>query len=367
MLLAARVLARQGRARWRRDQEAFRQDLMQAIDQYDDLSDKYLDSSGVHFTHLRDSLDQAKDVVNSAASKLSGSLTGLEHETMGQREMLRQLVEELLQIAEDNEQEKQAAGLHKFTQETENIIKEFVATVETLKNGGDAIATKFSHMRGQVESVSQLLGDINQITSQTDLLALNAAIEAARAGEAGRGFAVVAEEVRNLAQRTSTFSEEIGSLLLDIRNSIDDVGDAVSQAADTDLSVAHQSQENVGSMWQEMIQLNDRATQQSQRITMISEKIHELVMQGVMSLQFEDIVRQLIEKINEHTESMEEFQKSYVEVHKDRDAGNGLERFKMRNERLQALLSRSHTQIYDMSHTAISQNNVDDSGEVELF
>ena len=57
---------------------------------------------------------------------------------------------------------------------------------------------------------------INEIAARTNLLALNAAIEAARAGEHGRGFAVVAGEVRQLAHRTKTATDEIGVMVREI-------------------------------------------------------------------------------------------------------------------------------------------------------
>jgi methyl-accepting chemotaxis protein len=77
------------------------------------------------------------------------------------------------------------------------------------------------------EPITDFIDLIRQISSQTNLLALNAAIEAARAGEHGRGFAVVAEEVRRLADSSSTAAEEVAKTVQFIRNQVRDVSETM--------------------------------------------------------------------------------------------------------------------------------------------
>lgn len=107
-------------------------------------------------------------------------------------------------------------------QDVYKVGETLTATIDSIEHQASNIESSSLVVQELVDasdSISKVLTVIRDIAEQTNLLALNAAIEAARAGEQGRGFAVVADEVRLLASRTQTSTEEIRKMVERLQHS----------------------------------------------------------------------------------------------------------------------------------------------------
>ena len=186
------------------------------------------------------------------------------------------------------------AGFQEFAVKTSETLRQFVDSVVDNSKLAMSLVEMTDRIATQMGEVRDMLNEIEGIAKQTNLLALNAAIEAARAGDAGRGFAVVADEVRELSGRTNHFSQQIRGSLLKMQGSIESTEAAINQMAAQDMTFALTSKGDVEQAMDGINAMNQRTGEAICELNVIGEQVERVVNQAIMSLQFQDMLTQLL-------------------------------------------------------------------------
>lgn len=259
---------------------------------------------------------------------------------------------------------------HNFANKTSETLRQFVDSVIENSRLAMSLVEMTDRIISQMSEVRGMLGEIEGISKQTNLLALNAAIEAARAGEAGRGFAVVADEVRDLSGRTSHFSQQIRGSLSKMQTTIEATEQAINQMAAQDMTFALTSKSDVEQAMAGINEMNRRTSEAVLELNTIGEHVETAVNQAVMSLQFQDMVTQLLGHVSTRLAVLDEISAD------ERQMGDLLHGNGSPAETLHALAAIcSHVDHISQKIDVISQKTHSSpvaqtgfaSGEVELF
>jgi len=171
------------------------------------------------------------DVRQAAAQVASGSLemttsTGQmaaaaqaqSREAMNVTAGMAEMTLSVRRVADNADQSAKAASQTlDAAQKGEEAVRNNLAGMQQIRVQAQTISKKIKALGDRSLEISDIVGTIQDIASQTHLLALNASIEAAGAGEAGVRFAVVADEVRKLAERANQATKDITALIRNVQ------------------------------------------------------------------------------------------------------------------------------------------------------
>ncbi|QEW06615.1 methyl-accepting chemotaxis protein [Nitrincola iocasae] len=256
------------------------------------------------FNLVLDNLQSMIASIQQLTTELGGEATGLSRTAAENMDGVTRQTDSISMVATAiNEMQSAIEEVAGNASRASEITRE---AEEKGQNGGRIIrqtSTQVQQLSAQiakaVEVIRQLSEDSNNITSvldvirgiadQTNLLALNAAIEAARAGEQGRGFAVVADEVRTLAQRTQTSTEDIQKMICALQTGVSNIvsvmetgSDQASQteelalSAETEIQGILEAMANIADMNVSVASATEEQTQVVEEINQNITRINDL-------------------------------------------------------------------------------------------
>jgi methyl-accepting chemotaxis protein len=277
-------------------------------------------------------LVQVQGLVADAVMTLNESFTDMHRHSREGQALVQSLTERMQTLVSGPDDEQ--LGMEEVISETATVLAHFTELIIDMSKGSLEVVNKIDEISGQTDAIVSLLGGIRSIADQTNLLALNASIEAARAGDVGRGFAVVADEVRSLAQHSNEFSDKIAEQVTRAKATVEQAQEIVGRIASRDMSRAISTKGRIDDMLAGLKGFNQHLGNSLDEVARITERMDESVGSAVRSLQFEDIVRQGVEHVQ-----------------------NNLTRLKEMNEALQ------HARLSDQSRGAVYTGVLEQTSE----
>ncbi|QIR15290.1 methyl-accepting chemotaxis protein [Shewanella aestuarii] len=178
-----------------------------------------------------------------------------------------------LEVAKASEQTAaETASMTVNVKDGESRLTQAMALVKTVSTESEQAQHAVGLVQQSSSNISRILEVISSIAEQTNLLALNAAIEAARAGEQGRGFAVVADEVRALASKTQSSTNDISKLIDALQSEVKNASSIIDKGAQGAVMAVEQTELALNSLNAIVEQINEVSSQVTHIATAAEEQ-----------------------------------------------------------------------------------------------
>lgn len=211
-------------------------------------------------------VEEAAKQVSAGAENLAESAQSLAEGATDQAGSVEELTATITNITDAVT--RTADELQKTTQKAENYAVQVDAGHAQMKS----LMGEMERINETSKKIQNIIADIEDIASQTNLLSLNAAIEAARAGEAGRGFAVVAEQIRKLAEQSAQSAVDTRSL---IEGSLEEI-EKGNQAAEAAAGSLEQIVTGVKEIAADAKRLSEESTTQAQAMERAEAGVNQI-------------------------------------------------------------------------------------------
>ncbi|WP_052691893.1 methyl-accepting chemotaxis protein [Teredinibacter purpureus] len=212
-----------------------------------DITGSVSDAVNLLTTETAKTLQQVKDIsneVNDVSEKLgeqSRTVTQVaeseRRQVIATSKSLDVLAKAMMEVAKNSvEANESATRAITNTRAARESVVETVSGIRTIRETISETEKRMKRLGDRSQEISGIVNLINTIAERTHILALNASMHAASAGEAGKGFAVVADEVQRLAESARQSTDEISSMVNNIRVETSDtvtiMNTLISQVAD---------------------------------------------------------------------------------------------------------------------------------------